>query len=217
MTRSRRSAKKPVRDSRDRSRPHWPRPRRRPFERRHATAPRTAATSAACGCTVTGLFSMQRHRRLAFRLDRRAQPRPATMTRWSAWWCTSAAGWATRCGSGWFHRRRPCRDPHRTAGRAIKRITLDRCTDGASERWRDVPGFEGLYQISAAGLVRSVDRRVAQGSRWGRRLTNTHRGRVLTPFVTPNGRKRVVLHDESHRRHARYLDELVAETFGGAV
>jgi hypothetical protein len=35
------------------------------------------------------------------------------------------------------------------------------------ERWKDVPGWEGFYQASSHGRIRSVDRLVRQESRWG--------------------------------------------------
>jgi hypothetical protein len=38
-----------------------------------------------------------------------------------------------------------------------------------------------------------------------------HHGRELTPYRCPNGRLRVVLHDAGHRRHARYVDDLVVQ------
>lgn len=46
----------------------------------------------------------------------------------------------------------------------------------AAEKWRQVPGFEGFYEVSDRGTVRSVDRSVhlANGS------TRSYRGRVLS-------------------------------------
>jgi hypothetical protein len=85
-----------------------------------------------------------------------------------------------------------------------------------TEHWRDIPGWEGLYQARPPRHVRSVDRWVPQKSRWGRPVANLHRGRVLKPFITPSGRLRVVLHDREHRRHARYVDQLLLDTFGVA-
>lgn len=81
--------------------------------------------------------------------------------------------------------------------------------------WQDIPGFEGLYQIHSAGAVRSVNRDVKQGSRWGHLVANAHRGRVLKPFTTGNGRQRVVLHDAAHRRHSCYIDTLLKTCFAG--
>ena len=48
------------------------------------------------------------------------------------------------------------------------------------EAWRDVPGYEGYYQVSSRGRVRSVDR-VIPHPRLGRQ---TVRGRLLTQKVT---------------------------------
>ena len=86
--------------------------------------------------------------------------------------------------------------------------------------WRDIPGFEDLYQLARDGVdsaVRSLNRRVPQQSRWGHTVRNVHRGRTLKPYRTKSGRLRVVLHDHNHRRHSRYVDALLAETFGGSA
>jgi NUMOD4 motif len=79
--------------------------------------------------------------------------------------------------------------------------------------WRDLPGFEGLYQVALPDRVRSLDRWVPQASRWGHTVSKRHDGCVLKPFVCKNDRKRVVLHDGAHRRHLRYIDDLVREAF----
>jgi len=42
------------------------------------------------------------------------------------------------------------------------------------ERWKDVAGYEGSYQVSDKGRVRSLDRFVGDGTRF-------YRGRVLRP------------------------------------
>ena len=83
--------------------------------------------------------------------------------------------------------------------------------------WRDIPGFETLYQVARPDWVRSLDRAVPERSRWGHTVTTSHRGHVLKPYRCKNGRKRVVLHDHAHRRHLRYVDQLIAETFGREV
>lgn len=45
-----------------------------------------------------------------------------------------------------------------------------------NEEWKAVPGYEGLYDVSSMGLVRSLDRFV-NSNKGSRR----HRGRILTP------------------------------------
>lgn len=46
-----------------------------------------------------------------------------------------------------------------------------------AEEWRDIPGYEGLYQVSNLGRVRSVDHVV----------TRTVKGRILRPRLRKNG------------------------------
>ena len=47
------------------------------------------------------------------------------------------------------------------------------------EIWKDIEGFEGLYQVSNMGRVRSLERVDAQG----RRL----KGKVIASFPNRNG------------------------------
>ncbi|QKM47751.1 hypothetical protein B7760_01775 [Burkholderia glumae] len=49
------------------------------------------------------------------------------------------------------------------------------------ETWRDIPGFEGRYQVSDQGRVRSVDRRVRAVSKTGREYLRPVLGVVLRP------------------------------------
>lgn len=80
--------------------------------------------------------------------------------------------------------------------------------------WLPVVNFdEGLYEVSRHD-VRSLDRLVVQRTRWNGTTAALHRGRVLRPYITKNGRRRVVLHDAQHRRHTCFVDELIAQAFG---
>ena len=56
------------------------------------------------------------------------------------------------------------------------------------EEWRSIDGYEGLYQVSSLGRVRSCDRFVKDG-----RCTRLFRGRVLKPVVDNYGYLRVNL------------------------
>lgn len=47
------------------------------------------------------------------------------------------------------------------------------------EEWRDIPGYEGRYQVSDQGRVRSVDRVVKRADRWGNPGSRRAPGRVL--------------------------------------
>ena len=85
------------------------------------------------------------------------------------------------------------------------------CSDGA-EVWRDIPGYEGRYEASSFGNIRSVDNVVEcvtrrTGTVFHKRIT----GRVKRPTTAKNGYLVVRLgHGET-----RYVHELVALTYIG--
>ena len=72
------------------------------------------------------------------------------------------------------------------------------------EKWRPVEGYEGLYEVSNTGRVRSVDRYVktCYGS------YRLHKGKVLSPGIRPDGYLVVSLQYRMFRVH-----RLVAEAF----
>ena len=77
------------------------------------------------------------------------------------------------------------------------------------EQWLPVPGYEGLYDVSDQGRVRSLDRVVTE--RGGR--TQRLRGRVLKPAPDPDGYLHVVLCNG--RPHTYKVHRLVARAFHG--
>lgn len=77
-----------------------------------------------------------------------------------------------------------------------------------TEQWRDIAGFEGLYEVSDRGRVRSVGRSVTDMS--GRR-TRQFKARIIQPH-TGTGYKQVKLRAGGQRRGAA-VHVLVAETF----
>lgn len=55
------------------------------------------------------------------------------------------------------------------------------------EEWRPVVGFEGCYEVSNLGRVRSLDRITVQRSKGGAHISCFRRGRVLSPGKTLGG------------------------------
>lgn len=76
------------------------------------------------------------------------------------------------------------------------------------EIWKDIPGYEGLYQVSDQGRVRSLDRIVAH-SRYG---FQSLKGRILRQHKNGDGYFQIGLNKDSHRKRYR-THRLVAQTF----
>ena len=76
------------------------------------------------------------------------------------------------------------------------------------EIWKDIPGFEGLYQASNRGNIKSLDKYV------GYKDTGTalRKGKILSPKVTNTGYLEVVLM-KNNVRCCRRVHRLVAITF----
>ena len=77
------------------------------------------------------------------------------------------------------------------------------------ENWKPVKGFEGYYEVSDLGRVRSVDRVVYDRVRKCNRLL---KGKVLTIRDNGHGYKAVMFCRE-HKIYNKYVHILVAETF----
>ena len=72
------------------------------------------------------------------------------------------------------------------------------------ETWRDIEGYEGIYQVSDLGNVRSLDRELADG----RKLKGKPRKSVLDK----DGYPRVSLHKNGKQRNF-LIHRLVAQAF----
>lgn len=77
-----------------------------------------------------------------------------------------------------------------------------------NEIWKDVQGFEGLYQISNKGNVRSLPRVCADHN--GRQVK--YHGNLLKPQANSRGYLRVQL-KKSGKHECRFVHRLVAEQF----
>lgn len=84
--------------------------------------------------------------------------------------------------------------------------------EDVTEHWLPIAGYEGSYEVSDRGRVRSLDRITPRGRRW--------RGKILSPIPQHRGHLVVNLHGgEDANKHGwtpRFVHHLVLEAFVGA-
>lgn len=78
----------------------------------------------------------------------------------------------------------------------------------AKEEWRPVVGYEGLYEVSNLGCVRSLDRYVDYKG-----IVRFRKGKILKQSLTTTGYKKVTLCDKNHKRKHAKVHRLVAMAF----
>lgn len=80
------------------------------------------------------------------------------------------------------------------------------------EVWKDIKGYEGLYQVSNLGRVKSLDRIVYQKNSFGNIQKNIYKGKILSLFEDKDGYLRVNLKkDKKIKQYGVHV--LVANTF----
>lgn len=88
-----------------------------------------------------------------------------------------------------------------------------------AEIWLPVTGWEGLYEVSDAGRVRSLDRITTTRCAWswccGRDHEVLRRGRILGGGIDPGGYRRVRLSRRKGEYSTRPVHVLVLEAFEG--
>lgn len=82
-----------------------------------------------------------------------------------------------------------------------------------SEEWRPIVGYEGAYEVSSLGRVRSLDRTVTLRGRWGW-MERPIRGRIRC-LVAGNGSGRYLSVTLGHDDQ-RLVHRLVCEVFHGS-
>lgn len=85
------------------------------------------------------------------------------------------------------------------------------------EIWKDIKNYEGLYQVSNLGRVRSLDRVIHNSGLIGKDKTFIKKGRILSPRTSKSrglvtGYYRVYLTD-GRKGYNKCIHKLVAETF----
>lgn len=80
------------------------------------------------------------------------------------------------------------------------------------ECWMPVVGWEGAYEVSDLGRVRSLARTITYfSSQWGKDVQRPVRAAVLRPKTNPSGHKQVTLTGQSDK----WVHHLVLEAFVG--
>lgn len=82
-----------------------------------------------------------------------------------------------------------------------------------NEVWKDVKGFEGLYQVSNLGNLKSVERIVkyCENSK-AKTIFHTVKEKIKKPTLKDNGYLQVQLY-KNNKSHNLYVHRLVAEAF----
>ena len=84
--------------------------------------------------------------------------------------------------------------------------------ENINEEWKPVKGYEGYYEISNYGNVKSVDRIKKEICRHGGYRTTFHKGKYIKQFENNKGYYFVRL-SKSNAIEKKYLHRLVAEAF----
>jgi len=77
-----------------------------------------------------------------------------------------------------------------------------------TEIWLDIPGYEGFYQVSSTGSVKSLDRRLMDG--------RSKKGKVLKPTLTKRGYLRLELNKDGFKEKIG-IHQIVAMAFKGHI
>lgn len=80
------------------------------------------------------------------------------------------------------------------------------------EEWKDIEGYEGLYQVSNKGNGRSLDRTVQMKNKWGETMTVFKKGRILKKHLYPNGYEFFSLHKDGKCKQL-LVHRVVAKAF----
>lgn len=73
--------------------------------------------------------------------------------------------------------------------------------ENRKEIWKDIPGYENLYQVSNSGRIKSIGHYTRNNINGGTRLT---KGIVLSPYIMPNGYYQVQLSKKEKKKNTMY-------------
>lgn len=78
--------------------------------------------------------------------------------------------------------------------------------------WKDIESYEGLYQISETGIVRSLDHEVYQKSKHGSLMKRLYKGKIITPRIGKFGYLYLGLSKNGNKKSFK-IHRLVAKAF----
>ena len=81
-------------------------------------------------------------------------------------------------------------------------------TNSLIEIWKDIPGYEGLYQASNFGRIRSLNHKTFQKSLSNESTPHKYKGKILKGWVQNTGYLTVALNNKKYSVH-----RLIATTF----
>lgn len=81
------------------------------------------------------------------------------------------------------------------------------------EEWKAIPGYEGSYEASTLGRIRSLDRLNYMKNRWGSINERKILGRVLKGDVCGSGYFKVTLCQDGKKNLSAMIHRLIAITF----
>ena len=85
------------------------------------------------------------------------------------------------------------------------------------EIWKSIKSFEGLYEASNYGRIRSLDRRVRSGNRFNTNIYSAvKKGKILKQVDVGFGYLQVCLR-KNNKNHSLYVHRLVWEAFNGLI
>ena len=103
----------------------------------------------------------------------------------------------------------PCENVSSPHGLGIKPFSIGAfILNEMEDIWKDVSGYEGLYQVSCSGLIRSIDKIINGCNYKPRRII----GKILTPYISLNGYLTITLSKNNVLKNHR-LHRIIAKAF----
>lgn len=91
---------------------------------------------------------------------------------------------------------------------------VNKIEDLKGEIWKPVVGYEGFYEVSNLGNIKSLDRTVKQRNRWGKIMDRFFPGKMLSKNRCESARYQMVaLSDGNMTRKTILVHRIVAKAF----